>query len=113
MTPYWCVVAIYLIGLADMPYGYYMITRLVTTGVAIWLIWRLYILGQGGSELLWFLGGIAVLYNPVFPVYLYSKPLWIMINVVTLGVFWYAVNMGRRIALLHQSTLKRTDSNGL
>jgi hypothetical protein len=97
MTPFWVLVGVYVIALADMPYGYYMITRLITTAVVIWLIWTLYQSGDRGSGLVWILGALAVLYNPVLPIYLHSKPLWTIINAATAAVVWYTLRIGRRL----------------
>jgi hypothetical protein len=97
MTPFWVLVGVYVIALADMPYGYYMITRLITTAVVIWLIWRLYQSGDRGSGLVWILGALAVLYNPVLPIYLQSKPLWTIINAATAAVVWYTLRINRRL----------------
>lgn len=94
--PFWVVLAFYVVGLADLPHGYYMIARLVTCLVAIWLIWKLHAQGAGDVPLAWVLGGVAVLYNPIFPIYLYSKFLWVLLNCVTLAVFWSAIRLGQR-----------------
>ncbi|NGP53579.1 DUF6804 family protein [Thioalkalivibrio sp. XN8] len=94
--PFWVVLVFYVVGLADLPYGYYTITRLVTCLVAIWLIWKLHSQGAAGGPLTWLLAGIAVLYNPIFPIYLYSKLLWVILNAITLAVFWSAIRFGQQ-----------------
>ena len=36
----------------------------------------------------WTLGGLAVLYNPIVPIYLGVKDFWIVLNTVTICLFW-------------------------
>lgn len=76
-----------LVALARVPYGYYVLLRL---GLCIACI---YYISQGGPAVgvghRFVLGGLAVLYNPVFPVHLGSKPLWTLVNVATVVYFWF------------------------
>jgi hypothetical protein len=37
----------------------------------------------------WIYGSAAILYNPLFPVRLGQKELWIGLNLVTLAILWY------------------------
>ena len=99
MRPLWVVMVFYAVGLADLPYGYYMITRLVTCLIAVRLIWQLHLAGSGATPFAWLLGAVAILYNPIAPVYLYSKTLWLIANGVTLGIFWSAIRVGQRVSM--------------
>ena len=75
-----------VVGFGDMPYGYYRLLRLVLCGISVYL-WL-------GAELpfadwqKWALGATAFLYNPIIPIHLGDKDLWIVANVVTLALFW-------------------------
>ena len=40
--------------------------------------------------------GLAVLYNPVIPVRLRDKDLWVMLNFASVTLFWYTVYRKRR-----------------
>ena len=72
-----------LIGAAPLPYGYYMLLRLVTTGV---LLWAAYISYERKYEVLpWVFAVLALLFNPIFKVH-FPKELWAIIDVVT-GIF--------------------------
>ena len=42
------------------------------------------------------LGGLAVLYNPVLPIYLGEKGLWIIANIATVVLFWMVSGRLRR-----------------
>ena len=68
-----------------MPYGYYMLLRLFFCGVCIYYLSSVPVVRDGEK---WLLGGLAVLYNPLVPVELGSKPLWTIINIATVVYFW-------------------------
>jgi hypothetical protein len=44
----------------------------------------------------WTLVGSAVVYNPVIPVRLGDKDLWIVLNFASVILFWYTVYCERR-----------------
>jgi hypothetical protein len=72
------------IGLLPMPYGYYILLRLFLCGVSVYLLTRPSGVRDGEK---WVLGGLAILYNPLVPIELGSKPLWSIINIGT--VVWF------------------------
>lgn len=66
-------------ALADWPYGYYQLLRIVTCGVVVYLAvlacqWHV-------TWVAWLLGFVAVLFNPVVPVHL-SRDIWQPIDVI-------------------------------
>ena len=73
-------------GLANLPYGYYLLLRLLLCGMSLFLLL--------GAELRlenwhrWALGGFAVLYNPVVPIRIGDKDIWAFLNVATVILFW-------------------------
>lgn len=71
------------VGFFPMPYGYYTLVKLVTCGFFLWVA----VISQAKKEtavvILSLL--VALLYNPIFPVYLDSKPAWMVVNIVTLA----------------------------
>ena len=73
------------IGLLPMPYGYYFLSRLVVFVCAIYFAIQLN--NQSDTTLVWVFGFFALLYNPVIPIHLGSKGLWVIVNLVTAGVF--------------------------
>lgn len=82
-------VATLLIALAPLPYGYYLMLRLVVCASAAYLsysAWR-----SGSRFWVWLLVLLALLYNPVLRVHL-SREIWQVINVLTaaayLAHFW-------------------------
>jgi uncharacterized protein DUF6804 len=72
-------------GLLPLPYGYYMLLRLLLCGLCIYFLSSVPRVSDGEK---WVLTGLAILYNPVFPIELGSKPLWSIINVGTVIWFW-------------------------
>jgi hypothetical protein len=73
------------IGLLPLPYGYYMLMRLFLCVLCIYFISSVRAVRDGEK---WVLVGLAVLYNPIAPVELGSKPLWSIINIGTVAWFW-------------------------
>lgn len=75
-----------VIGLADLPYGYYTLLRFFLCGASLFLAF--------GSDLVlkdwhrWTLVGFVILYNPLVPIYLGEKTLWTLVNIVTVLLFW-------------------------
>jgi len=76
-----------IIALFPMPYGFYIILRLVITIVAIFSIIEL---KKEGSQLWCFFIGVAILFNPIFPIYL-SKNIWMPIDLIVAGSFVWMI----------------------
>jgi len=78
-------------GLMNLPYGYYMLLRLLVCGVCAYLADRDAQIGQRGWA--WVLGGFAILYNPIFKMPL-EKEIWTFANSATIVIL--AVHMWLR-----------------
>ena len=74
------------IGFLPMPYGYYMLSRLVVSGCALYFAFNL--LKTKDNTKLWIFGFIVVLYNPLIPIHLGAKELWMIINIPTIYYFY-------------------------
>jgi len=88
-------VAILLAAVFDMPYGYYTLVRLVVTLVALFTAWHAVALSRSP---LWVgvMGLIAILFNPVVPVFL-PRETWFFIDLtVAATLMLYAVTLPRR-----------------
>ena len=74
------------VGIGDMPYGYYSLLRLAVCGFSLYLLF--------GSEPVttewqrWMVGATGVLYNPILPVRIGDKDIWIVLNIATVVLFW-------------------------
>ncbi|ODS57823.1 MAG: hypothetical protein ABS36_05125 [Acidobacteria bacterium SCN 69-37] len=87
MTASLVALGMVLVGLGDMPYGYYMLLRLVLCGICLF-----HLLGghpPASDWQRWVTGGFAVLYNPIVPIQLGDKDLWIVINFLTVGWLFF------------------------
>lgn len=67
-----------------MPDGYYMLLRLFLCGVSLYFLTRPSV--RDAEK--WVLAGLVVLYNPLAPIELGSKPLWSIVNIGTVVWFW-------------------------
>ena len=73
------------IGMLPMPYGYYFLSRLVVCVCALFFASCLYKNMQ--SQTVWLFAGIAILYNPIIPIHLGEKSIWIVVNIITAILF--------------------------
>ena len=65
------------IGLAPLPYGYYMLLRIVACGV---FIYATLIASRKDSKILpWLFALVAILFNPLFKIH-FNKEIWMVID---------------------------------
>ena len=84
---FYILLALTIISLFKMPYGFYMITRVAFTAVLLLASYKLY----KASIQLWIMGAaLAILYNPLLPIHLGSKEIWFVANVVTLCFVFFS-----------------------
>jgi hypothetical protein len=83
---YICAVLL-LIGTANLPIGYYTFLRIAVTAGAVWVLIDEFRLDKKTGSF-WIFVLIAILFNPIIPVYLHSKVLWTIIDVVAAFIFW-------------------------
>lgn len=74
------------VGLLPMPYGYYFLSRSVVCVCAIYF--ALQFNRQSETTLVWVFGFFAFLYNPIIPIHLGAKELWVVVNFITAAVFF-------------------------
>lgn len=72
-----------LLSFFDFPYAYFALLRWVVTAVAIYYGYFLYTTQKDKITWFWGLVVIAILFNPITPIYLYSKTIWNVIDIVT------------------------------
>ena len=75
-----------IIGLFPLPIGYYTLTRLVVCGCAVYYAYSFY--QKKENTLTWIFGFLVILYNPIVPVYLYEKAIWVFVNIITIFAFY-------------------------
>ena len=74
------VSAMLFIAIAPLPYGYYTLLRLVTTGLFIWA--AIIISERKSKYLIWLFILFALLYNPIIKIHL-EKETWGFINIIS------------------------------
>lgn len=74
------------IGIFELPYNYYLFLRILVSFMALIII-----VNEFRSRSFWFLTFlfIFIIFNPVFPIYLYLKPFWISIEALAGLLFSY------------------------
>ncbi len=76
-----------LIGFVRMPYGFYGALRIALCITAVAAMSAT----TGRSPWPWVFASTALLYNPLLPVHLHDKAVWEILNVLAVGLFWFAV----------------------
>jgi hypothetical protein len=74
-----------LLALVNLPIGYYTFLRIVVTIGAVAVV--ITELKNGVNFWVITFGLIAVVFNPIIPVYLYDKALWAQIDIVAAILF--------------------------
>lgn len=77
-------IGILLIALADMPYGYYQILRVILFCASVYLA-----IAEGrrdGGFWLWAFIASALIYNPIATLSL-GREIWTIVNVMTIAIF--------------------------
>ena len=75
--------AFLIIGIADMPIGYYTFLRIVVCLSSAVIAYDSYSLEEKINFGAALFGVIALLFNPIFPVYLQDKEIWTAINILS------------------------------
>lgn len=75
-----------VIGFLPMPFGYYTISRLIVSVCALYFAVKFY--KQQDNFKPWIFGFLVVLYNPIIPMPLGSKELWLLVNIPTMYYFF-------------------------
>ena len=70
--------AILFIGVFPLPIGYYTLLRLVVTAAAAYVAYDTF-QNDKQSGWIWVFGFVAILFNPLIPIYL-DKELWMVID---------------------------------
>ncbi len=77
----WISAALLLFGIAELPIGYYTLLRIVVTLTAGILFFDEF--NEGPGFWLFTSGIIAILFNPIMPIYFNDKSTWAVIDLVT------------------------------
>jgi hypothetical protein len=67
-----------------LPYGFFTILRFVVCAIGAYLAYKIYEY-DNESLWVWVFGGIAILFNPIIPIY-FQRETWVIIDLIV-GVF--------------------------
>ena len=79
-------IVVLLIALFPLPIGYYTLSRLVVSACALYYAIQFH--KRNNTTYTWIYGFLVVLYNPIIPIYLYEKFIWIVVNLITVYIFF-------------------------
>jgi len=84
------VVSIFMLflAIARLPYGYYIFLRWVVCATALFSAWTAY--EYKCKFWVFVMGGIAILFNPIIPVYL-TKDIWVIIDLIVAILFLVSI----------------------
>jgi len=77
--------AVLFIGVFPLPIGYYTLLRLVVTAAAAYIAYDTFQTDKQ-SGWIWVFGFVAILFNPLIPIYL-DKELWMIIDFAVAVLF--------------------------
>ena len=83
-------ILVLILGLLPMPYGYYSMSRIIVCFSSAFIAYKLK--DQKNVLKLWVFIALAILYNPILPIHLDDKGLWIAINIPTILLFYLNKN---------------------
>ena len=79
--------ALLLLGLADLPIGYYTLLRTVVCLASCLLIYKHYDEKGRINLAVGVFGAIALLFNPIIPIYLRERDVWAVIDIIAAIAF--------------------------
>ncbi|MDO8657595.1 MAG: hypothetical protein Q7K55_02545 [Candidatus Levybacteria bacterium] len=85
-----CIIAGILLLLAippAWPYSFYILLRIIIFVTSILVAWGFY--KSNLSAWVWIFGAIAVMFNPIFPIYM-NKASWVPIDFISAILFFIA-----------------------
>lgn len=79
------LITLFVLSIFPWPYGFYQFLRLIA--FIIFIYYFLYFKkNKDKSHLYWVLIILSFIYNPIFPIFLYSKFLWIIIDIFSIYI---------------------------
>lgn len=73
----------------SLPYGYYVLLKLFIFIVGVYLIFIFHKINE--IYLMWLIVFISLLFNPIIPVYLIQKKIWIIIDFFVISVLIFSL----------------------
>ena len=79
-------IGILTISIFPLPIGFYMLSRTIVFVCSIYYAYSYFL--KKNKVKPWIFGFFAVLYNPISPIYLNEKYIWVIINLITIYYFY-------------------------
>ena len=79
-------IVVLVIAIFPLPIGYYTLSRLVVSACALYYAIQFH--KRNNTTYTWIYGFLVVLYNPIIPIYLYEKFIWVVVNLITIYIFY-------------------------
>ena len=79
-----CIVLLLIAIPTGLPYGYYIFLRWIISLSSVFIAYKAY--ERGKNTWIYIFGGLAILFNPIVPVYL-DKSVWVSINLTSVVLF--------------------------
>ena len=79
-------IVVLVIALFPLPIGYFTLSRLVVSACALYYAIQFH--KRNNTTYTWIYGFLVVLYNPIIPIYLYEKFIWVVVNLITIYIFY-------------------------
>ena len=90
-------VALLIVAFLPWPYGYYSFLRLAVFAVSIWIGYEQWKHDDAVSGWVVAFGAVALLYNPLLPIYL-TKEIWTVLNIATAILFLWHFREVKKLA---------------
>jgi len=88
-------VALFILSFLNWPYSYYSFLRIVVCGVSIYYACVVFS-RHNTNTLFWILAGIAILFNPIAPIYIRNRNTWQIIDVIVAIFFIFIIYKFRK-----------------
>lgn len=75
-------ITLLLVGLADLPSGYYTLLRIVVSITSVITVVMEYKVKEKVNLWVVLYAALVILFNPIIPIYLYDKDIWIPIDII-------------------------------
>ena len=79
-------IVVMAVGVLPLPYVYYSLLRCVVCICALFFVFKA-TKANVSKMLVWLFGGISLLYNPILPIQLNEKSIWMIVNLITAIIF--------------------------
>ncbi|MFC1593654.1 DUF6804 family protein [Candidatus Neomarinimicrobiota bacterium] len=87
-------IGILLLAIMPLPYGFYTLTRIyicLLTGFLAYKSWK-----NNLSSWMWIFGIIAIVFNPIIPIFL-DRSLWAIIDIITAVILFASISQLKAI----------------